>query len=142
MDKIEFERLHEEGKVFTIGKSFALAAQIPDDSQGCSASRCSNCNGVVAYCHNICEHCGLPFVGPFGIPNILEWQTLSTADKRTWVEEVFSSPNHGRLGIVNAPCVPLNPREAVLLRDLKPDERRLYMLAHKVEPHHKFFCPF
>ncbi|MDP1619432.1 MAG: hypothetical protein Q8M12_00365, partial [bacterium] len=84
------ERVIAEGKVFKVGNSFFFAAQIPDDSVGCSGSRCSCCNGKVAYCNHVCKHCGLPFVGPCGFPQLPHWEAMSIDMRIDMVEMVFN----------------------------------------------------
>jgi hypothetical protein len=105
------EEAVREGRLFRVGRSFLFSAQIPDDSVGCSGSRCSNCNSETAYCVEICEHCTLPFVGPFGFPQLPVWNQLSLEEKNRSVQEVYMSDNHGRLGSTNVESIPLNPRE-------------------------------
>ena len=142
MDKIEFEKLRGENRVFTVGRSFAFAVQTPDESCGCSASRCSNCDSVVAFCDDICENCNLPLVGPFGFPPYLKWKLMSPGEKRVEVEEVFCRENHGRLRCVNVPNVPLTFVEAEAVRRLPEGTARLYRSSHGIDIDAEFFCPF
>ncbi len=143
MDKQELDIRLQEGRVFSVGKSFIFAVQIPDDSQGCSASRCSNCETVVAYCHMVCKNCGFPLVGPFGFPQLPQWQSLTLADRRVEVEEVYCHHgNYGRLRWVNVPHVPLHFREAAALKALNCDEAERYRRVHGIEPDAEFLSLF
>ena len=89
MDKETLDKALRENRVFKIGDSFHFAVQIPDDSVGISGSRCSNCGSEVAYCHQICRQCKLPFIGPFSFPQLPDWESLTPDKKRTMVEEVY-----------------------------------------------------
>lgn len=112
MDKKKLDEALRENKAFKIGEGFIFAAQIPDDSIGCSGSRCSNCNSKTAYCIQMCEECGLPFIGPFGFPQLPEWESLTLEQKRKLVEKVYFHDAHrGRLVATNVRPVPLTRGE-------------------------------
>jgi len=135
MDKKMLEKAQGTGKVFKIGDSFFFAVQVPDDSVGCSGSRCSNCNHASAYCHQVCRQCGLPFVGPFGFPQLPEWMTLSLDRKEITVKEIYcQSGKRGRLGYANVELFPLTPCELRTVECLKSDDARLFLAAHDVGP--------
>lgn len=101
-----------EDRIFKIGNSFYFAVQVPDDSVGCSGSRCSSCGGEVACCHHVCKHCKMPFIGPFGFPQLLIWEKMTSDKKWQNVREVHSCvKNSGRLTYTNVLPFPLNPEE-------------------------------
>lgn len=120
----------EKGKLFRVGNSYLLAAQIPDDSVGCSGSRCSNCESNTAYCEEICGQCELPFVGPFGFPQLPSWKKMSVERRIKKVEKVYDSKNHGRLGCGNAYLIPLNPSELEKFETGDWEKRNLSLIAH------------
>jgi hypothetical protein len=122
------------GKFFTIGDSFRFAAQIPDEKVGISGSRCSNCDGAVAFCQEICKHCGLPFVGPFGFPDIDAWRQLDESEKRTWVERIFLRKNHGRMTCVNVMTMPLVETELREAEELVGHDVQLFAQSHSIHP--------
>ena len=132
MTEKEQKKAIEEGRIFRIGDSYLLAAQIPDDSVGCSGSRCSNCNSDTAYCKDICGQCELPFVGPFGFPQLPSWKKMSVEKRIKKVEEVYGSENHGRLGCVNAMLTPLNPREWKEFETGDWDKKQMFFYVHNL----------
>lgn len=107
-----FANWFREDRVFSVGDSIKFAAQIPDDSVGCSGSRCTNCMAPVAYCNQVCRTCGYRLIGPFGFPQFSEWEKLSLQEKRACIDRVFAAENHGRSGYSGVPEVPLSREEA------------------------------
>jgi hypothetical protein len=123
------------GKVFRVDDSFFFAAQIPDNSVGCSGSRCSNCGAKTAYCVQICRECDLPFVGPCGFPQISGWEKLSLGEKTKMVKEIYrhEDKQRGRLGYKNIASVPLTPEELLLVEDLDGHDFALFLAAHEIK---------
>ena len=133
MDRELLDKAMREGKVFKISDSFFFAAQIPDDSVGISGSRCSNCGGEAAYCHQLCRKCNLPFVGPFGFPQWPKWKRMAPGVKVLVVEEVFHNGNNrGRLGYTNVEAVPLSPEELRKVEQLCDQEADYFLATHKI----------
>jgi hypothetical protein len=133
MDEKTLKEALEENRLFKIGNSFLFAVQIPDDTIGCSGSRCSNCNGSVAYCNHRCEYCGFPFVGPFGFPQLPVWETFSSEQKRTAVEDVYAHrSNRGRLLYTNVEFVPLTSDELRKVEHLSGGEAEHFCSAHSI----------
>ncbi len=124
----------KESNVYRVEGSFAFTAQIPDDSVGCSGSRCANCDTEVPYCNQICRYCGLPFVGPGGFPQYPTWTTLSTNEKMTLFISAFNSYRRGRLGYANVAFVPLTSDELTEVEELEGREANLFELTHKISP--------
>src|SRR3989344_8637862 len=131
MTQDEVEKAIKEQRVFKIGKSFLFTVQIPDNSGGISGSRCLNSGGKVAYCEQVCKHCKLPFVGPFGFRQITEWGKLSPADKEIMVVDIYiTEENQGRLGS-NVLPFPLHPSEMRRVEKLSEDDfLRLFCRKH------------
>ncbi len=124
-----------EMRLFKVGSSFLFAVQIPDDSVGCSGSRCSNCNNTVAYCEQRCTSCGFPFIGPSGFPQFSKWKTLDSSRKRILVEDVYASGvSRGRLGYSNVEFVPLTVRELSRVERLEGCDARHFISAHLISP--------
>lgn len=77
------------------GKTFELrvvvAAQIPDDTLGCSSSRCSNCEEPTVYCQQVCANCGMVMIGPFGFPQFSEWQNMTVEERQEMVNNVVAT---------------------------------------------------
>lgn len=135
MFKKVFYKTLRKNKVFKIGNSVLFAVQIPDDSVGCSGSRCSNCNSKAAYCHQICRQCKLPFIGPFGFPQLPDWESLTLDEKSTMVEEVYCHHSHrGRIEYVNVDFVPLTSDELNEVEKLQHRDARFFLLTHEVAP--------
>lgn len=135
MDKGTLKKAVRESRIFAVGSSFLFAAQIPDDLVGCSGSRCSNCNGAVAYCQQRCKHCGFPFVGPFGFPQITEWQALSPSQKRTMAEDMYAHRSkRGRLEYVDIKFIPLNPWELGEIERMSDRDAEYFLSAHGIDP--------
>jgi hypothetical protein len=131
MDNDALKKAFQKNRVFKIGSGFLFAVQIPDDSVGCSGSRCSNCSNSVAYCEQRCKHCGFPFIGPFGFPQISVWETLSPEQKRTIVEEVYVHyGNRGRLLYTNVEPVPLTSRELKKIERISEQEDEYFLSTH------------
>lgn len=136
--EIDQEMLNEalqEDRLFKIGYSFLFAVQVPDDSVGISGSRCSNCDNEVAYCNQRCIQCGFPFIGPFGFPQFILWKTLSSAEKRIMVEDIYA--NHGRrgrLGYTNVEFVPLTKDELKKIEKLKYHHAEYFLSTHAISP--------
>ena len=132
MDKEILRAIHES-RVFKIGNSFLFAVQIPDDSVGGSSSRCSNCNNKTVYSNQICRKCQLPFIGPFGFPQLPKWEALSPKEKRTMVEEIYCHCNNrGRIEYTNAENVPLTLGELAKVEGLRYHDADLFLSAHEV----------
>lgn len=135
MNKKMLDKALQENKVFKIGNSFVFAVQIPDDSVGCSGSRCSNCNNESAYCYHICRQCKLPFIGPSGFPQLSDWESLTPDKKRRMVEEVYCHYNNrGRLAYTNVEFVPLTLDELKEVERLKDRDVKLFLSTHEVDP--------
>ena len=124
----------EQGKLFKVDESFIFAVQIPDDSVGCSGSRCSNCNGAVAYCDQRCEHCGFPFVGPFSFPQLPRWNLRPLDEKRKLIEDAYARDNRGRLGYTNVAYVPLTPIELEKIEKLTGHDAETFTSVHGISP--------
>jgi hypothetical protein len=121
--------------LFKVGNSFKFAVQIPDDTIGCSGSRCGNCNSKVAYCDQLCSQCKLPFVGPFGFPQLPKWQSMTADEQRTMVEEIYSmDSNHGRLTCTNVLPIPLHPNEVQGIERLTGHDAKLFLSFHGINP--------
>lgn len=135
MDKEILSKALQENKIFKIGNGFLFAVQIPDDSVGCSGSRCSNCGNEAAYCYQTCRQCKLPFIGPLGFPQLPDWESLTLDEKRTMVEEIYCHhDNRGRSGYANVEFVPLTFDELNKVEKLQYHDAELFLLAHKVDP--------
>ena len=133
MEDNVFREALKENRLFKIGNSFLFAVQIPDDTVGCSGSRCSNCNTAVAYSNQRCKNCGFPFVGPFGFPQFLVWETLSSEQKRIAVEDVYAHEgNRGRLLCTNVKFVPLTVEELQRIERITEREDRYFRLVHSI----------
>jgi len=125
----------EAGKAFKIGNSFVFAAQIPDNSVGCSGSRCSNCGNSTAYCDQICRCCNLPFVGPAGFPQFITWKMATPQEKKNMVLQVYChNRDRGRLGYANVEYVPLSPSELREIERLTDREAHNFQLTHGHAP--------
>jgi hypothetical protein len=135
MDEKDLQRALREGRIFHVGGSFLFAAQIPDDTVGCSGSRCSNCNEGVAYCNQRCEHCGFPFVGPSGFPQFPKWRTSSLEQRMMFAYDVYLHySDRGRLGYQNVAYVPLTPEELEETEKIADDQEDLFSLTHSISP--------
>ena len=103
-----FKSMYKWGRVFKVNNGFFFVVNIPDDLVGCSGSRCSHCGSKSAYCYQVCKKCNLPFIGPFGFPQIIVWRSLAIEKRKSIVEEIFiNTGDRGRLGYVGMPPVPL-----------------------------------
>lgn len=125
-------RALKEMKLFKVRDSFVFAVQIPDDSVGCSGSRCSNCDNSVAYCNQRCLWCGFPFIGPSGFPQIMKWRTLPAIIKNDLVEAVYMRRNKGRLGYSNVAFVPLTSKELEIVESLKGQAAEYFLSTHSI----------
>jgi len=134
MDENDRAKALQEMKLFKVGSSFIFAAQIPDDSVGCSGSRCSNCNNMAAYCEQRCLWCGFPFIGPSGFPQFPEWKALSLAIKKELVEDTYMRSGKGRLGYSNVEFVPLTSEELHLIESLSGRDVEHFLSAHSISP--------
>lgn len=105
-------------RTFRVDDSFKFAVQIPDNTVGCSGSRCTNCGSKVAYCNHVCNSCQRPFIGPFGFPQLPIWQAMSSDKKQAMVVEIYRRENHGRLMWGNVQAMPLTERELAPLVNL------------------------
>lgn len=76
---------------------YEFAVQVPDNSVGCSGSRCTNCNGPVAFCDYHCQHCFKEFIGPFGFPQLLNWRSMTAQEQIETVARVHQNPGKGQL---------------------------------------------
>lgn len=120
MDKEQVKNAVANDKIFKVGYSFYFAVQVPDNTVGISGSRCSNCNGEVVYCEQVCKHCNMPFIGPFGFQQLSIWKTKTSAAKRMLVEEIYSrEKERGRLEYIGVNYVPLTPVELVMVEKLE-----------------------
>ena len=123
----------QEGRLFKVSGSFIFAAQIPDDSVGCSGSRCSNCNNKAAYCNQRCLWCGFPFIGPSGFPQIFEWSSLVLEAKKDLIERVYRSfSSKGRLGYSNVEYVPLTSEDLKLIEELNEEDAKHFSSTHSI----------
>ncbi|MCK4554562.1 hypothetical protein KAU19_06430 [Candidatus Parcubacteria bacterium] len=135
MNRKLLKKATQESRIFKIGNGFFFAAQIPDDSVGGSGSRCTNCNKETIYCHQICRQCKLPFIGPFGFPQLPVWESLTPDEKRTMVEEIYChSGDRGRLLYTNVEHIPLTLNELAKVERLKYRNADLFLSAHGVAP--------
>jgi len=133
MNEDALKKAIQENRIFKIGSSFLFAVQVPDDSVGCSGSRCSNCSNAVAYCNHRCKHCGFPFIGPFYIPQLSAWEILSSEQKRTIVEDVYAHrSNRGRLLYTNVKPVPLTLKELEKIELITEEEDLYFHSAHLI----------
>jgi len=96
---ITIEQRVKDFRLFVVADDI-FPIQIRDSKRGCSASICSNCFEPIAYSTEKCRCCQFETVGPFGFPEIEEWQKLIDYDKRRLVERVYCSEKHGKLGII------------------------------------------
>ena len=128
----EVEALHK-GRSFKVEESFEFAVQIPDNAIGCNGSRCSNCGNEESYCHQICKECGLPFIGPFGFPQLPIWENTSLNKKKVLVLKIFTNfQNRGRLEYQGVRFIPLTPLE---LKEVETNaKQKLFMGVHGVSP--------
>ncbi len=134
MDVNERVKALQEVRLFKVGNSFIFAAQIPDNSVGCSGSRCSNCNNDAAYCQQRCLWCGFPFIGPSGFPQFSKWKNLPPASKTKLVEDVYMRTNKGRLGYSNVKFVPLNNQELEAIEKLNSLDAEYFLSTHSISP--------
>ncbi|MCK4539618.1 hypothetical protein KAU09_00510 [Candidatus Parcubacteria bacterium] len=135
MDKEFLELGIQEGRIFKIGKGFFFAVQIPDDTVGGSGSRCSYCNASIVCCHQICRHCDLPLIGPFGFPQLPEWELFTLEEKRMTVEEIYCHHgNRGRLLYTNVEHIPLTFDELTKVEEINYHDADLFLLAHEIAP--------
>ncbi|PCI28211.1 hypothetical protein COB55_04265 [Candidatus Wolfebacteria bacterium] len=121
-------------KVFAVDKSCRFALNIPDNEVGCSGSRCSSCGGKVVYCNHLCKHCKLPFVGPFGLPQLPEWNLLESSAREELAQQIFHSTNHGRMTYSNVDSVPLTQLEAKIVAGPTEDEVSGFEQTHGESP--------
>ncbi len=119
---------------FKVGDSFRFTAQIPDDSVGCSGSRCSECGAKSAYCEQFCSTCNLPFIGPFDFPQWSDWMKLGSVERWKLVERIFNEPSRGRLGSVNVLSIPLVPQEVSAVEKLAGHEYHLFKNFRRLDP--------
>ena len=123
MTNIKINKAIYENKLFKIEDSFLFAVQIPDNSVGCSGSRCSYCEKEVLYGDHVCQHCKTPFIGPFGFPHIKIWERMLWWEKWKKVGEIYSHyPNYGRIAYTNVLHFPLNPNELKKVDKLSDNE--------------------
>ena len=127
-------RAYRSGKVFKLEDSFIFAAQIPDNSVGISGSRCSFCDNEVAYCHQVCKKCKLPFIGPFGILQITTWEKLNVEEKRNVVAEVFKDYQKSRVEYAGVPQVPLRLGNVVVVENLEGWQAHSFQDSHGIAP--------
>jgi len=125
----------QSNQSFKVGHSFKFAVQIPDDTVGCSGSRCGNCNNKVAYSDQLCSQCNLPFVGPFGFPQLPKWRSMTADEQRIMVEDIYSmDPNHGRLVSIGLLSIPLHPNEVRGVEKLTDDNAELFFRTYGINP--------
>jgi len=134
MNQAERSQALKSQRLFKANNSFLFAAQIPDDSVGCSGSRCSNCGNKTAYCNQRCFWCGFPFIGPFGFPQISEWELLSKGEKGALVEGIYHQHDNGRMGYVNVDWVPLTEAELSEIELLDIEKAHYFKSTHSVSP--------
>lgn len=140
MDKEAISKALQEGRAFKVSGSCVFAAQIPDESVGCSGSRCTHCDGQAAYCDQICRYCKLPFIGPVGFPQFTRWKRLGSIEKLTLVDKVYRVPNRGRLEYANVKNVPLTLDEAKGIVILTGNEAAAFYEVHKMDPRNVTSC--
>jgi hypothetical protein len=99
--------MHVQERIFSIEKSFWFAVLVPDDTVGCSGSRCANCGNSLAYCDQFCPQCQFPLVGPFELPQYPEWEKFCVGQRVSKVERIFFSRGHGRIEHGNVESIPL-----------------------------------
>lgn len=96
MKTISFEQRRASGRIFIINrKMFAVALR--QKRRGCSASVCGNCHEPVAFADGSCPNCQLPFIGPFGMPELDEWERMSPRAKEKLARKIYHRPKQGRL---------------------------------------------
>ena len=119
-------------RLYRVDDSMIFAVQIPDDSVGCSGSRCSNCDGAVAYCEQICKHCYMPLIGPTCLPQIDRWRLLSREERKVRVKFVFGCKDHGRHGYANVLSIPLTEEELNQFEKASPQDQKSVQRVHGV----------
>ncbi|MCK4918722.1 MAG: hypothetical protein KAS02_02975 [Candidatus Pacebacteria bacterium] len=123
----------QQGRSFQIEGSYKFAIQIPDNAVGRSGSYCSNCGNEESYCHQVCRECGLPFIGPFGLPQLPAWGSLSLNKKKALVLEIFTNfKNRGRMEYEGVRFIPLTPAELAEVE--KNGVEELFLGVHGVSP--------
>ncbi|MCK5286041.1 MAG: hypothetical protein KAJ58_02335 [Candidatus Pacebacteria bacterium] len=125
----------QKGRSFKVEGSFKFAVQIPDNAIGCSGSRCSNCDNKEVYCHQICKECGLPFVGPFGLPQLPIWESMSFSKRKALVLKIFKhKKNRGRMEYIGIRFIPMTPRELLRIETLDEKGAESFLCVHGVSP--------
>lgn len=127
------ERGVKQGKVFKLEDTFYFAVQVPDETVGCSGSRCSNCNTRVDYSEQFCENCQLPFIGPHGVQQIEQWKQLSPEGRNLLVKTVFEKKNHGRI-VSSGAAFPLTPEELAVFKELEYGELVSFFPSNGIYP--------
>lgn len=139
MNKNDNKKSIQERRAFKIGNSFVCAVSIPDKSVGCSGSRCSNCNSPSSYCYQICRTCKMPFIGPFGFPQINTWKTMTLKERGMLAKKIFlEKERHGRLGYVNVAYIPLVRDEAKKILALDSRALNTFLRVHEIPSLQKF----
>ena len=121
--------------IISIGtNSFGCTPQIPDDSFGSDASRCGNCGKKATYYDQICRSCNVPFIGPIGFPQWIEWQKLSPTEKNALIKEVCASEKYGRIGYKNVAFMPLTAEELFKIERLSAEDAQCFARRHGIVP--------
>ncbi len=121
--------------VYKVNGSFGFAVQVPDNRVGISGSRCSACGEPTAYSVQICEKCGLPFIGPFGFPQYEEWVKLSDIEKNDFILNVFHDmPARGRILRSGVPFFPLTMKELVSVEKFTGEDSEQFKLNYGMYP--------
>lgn len=124
---------YKGGKVFKFENSFIFVAQVPDILVGISGSRCSFCDNKVAYSHQVCKKCKLPFIGPLGFPQITKWEKLSVKKRRDMVAEIFRDYQKSRVGC-STPQVPLCLDDIDTVENLEKSQAYSFQNSHGFNP--------
>jgi hypothetical protein len=120
---------------FRVMGSYICAPQIPDKTLRGYGTRCANCRSETGYFEQICRHCGIPFIGPLGFPDISVWKVLDAKEKKELAKKVCEQyHNRGRFKHVNAMSVPLTPEELQAVEALEGEEAEIFEMVHNISP--------
>jgi hypothetical protein len=98
-ETITFEERERTQRLFVIDEQ-PYAIQLRHPERGCSASLCSNCLEPVAFADQLCQNCGLTFIGPFYTPNRKEWDQMTEGQRLRMVFQTLAHENQGRLRVI------------------------------------------